>query len=364
MILNTAVQGPSEIFLKSQNNKVKTKLSIYENNVESDDNSENSKFMNFKLPTESQKNNKFFHPIISNSKYLRTLKLKNLPILPNSKDYRRNIGLYKKKLAITSNEIRKYTELLRENQNMNCSSPTQLTQVDTADLLQYSPRQHRSQCTLTIEVIRAWNTSKSKSKISVPVIEIQKLSEFEYGDDVSMHTSSTACKVNGNDIIWSQVFELNFNSKVSDVHKKFRISLFQKDKSKRNVQVGRSYTISVLTNLDDQNVTFKTFEFGNSLDQVEWCVATRIQFISDKPTLFKDILEKLGEKQHLLENILERVQTQMKTKLSGDANGPQEGNEDKYGSVVRTSKAANLNKLPSASQHAGYYSSSKSAGYS
>lgn len=86
------------------------------------------------------------------------------------------------------------------------------------------------------------------------------------------------------------MFSLDYPPNVSNVYKKFKISLFQKEKGTRNVQIGQSYTISVLSNLDDQGVTFKTFEFGNEYDSLQWYVSTRIQYIYHRHELYKHIL--------------------------------------------------------------------------
>lgn len=212
-------------------------------------------------------------------------------------------------------------------------------------------------------MIKAWTNSKTKVS-SIPVIEITKLSELDYGGkDKSYFTKNEEASLVNNDVYYSQVFELKYKDNLSDVHKKFRISLFKSDKRGQNVQIGKPYTISVLTNLDGQGVIFKTFDFGNSSDEVEWSVRTRMQYVNDKETLFKDILRKLEEKQKLLEDIILKAKSQARSKNL--VNAPQIGSQFTGNSLIsRESHYVPFKERQSSSQHAGYYSSSKSVGYS
>jgi hypothetical protein len=54
---------------------------------------------------------------------------------------------------------------------------------------------HRIQhpCTLAIEVIKAWSSTKSKAKLHVlPVVEIQKICEYEIDFLTTYYTNSEA----------------------------------------------------------------------------------------------------------------------------------------------------------------------------
>lgn len=52
--------------------------------------------MKFRLPKQSEINNKYFHPIINNGEYVKLLGLKTLPVLSKSRDYKDKITKYNK----------------------------------------------------------------------------------------------------------------------------------------------------------------------------------------------------------------------------------------------------------------------------
>jgi hypothetical protein len=128
------------------------------------------------------------------------------------------------------------------------------------------------------------------------------------------------------------------------------------------VQIGQSYTISVLTNLDDQGITFKTFEFGNEYDSLQWHVTTRIQYIYDKHVLFKQILVKIDERHNIIEEIIQKYRTQRNNKLS--RNNTNNNNKiviNRMSEYVPGNQS--VSKTPKSrisSQYAGYYSSVRS----
>lgn len=226
---------------------------------------EGSKFFNSKLPMESEKNNKHFHPAIVNSSYLKMLKLHTLPILNNPKAYKEKCMFFRKKLAINSNEKRKYSEILKDLQGFN-TDKTRSSNFELSEL-KYSDKTKYGKCKLVVEVIKGWSLTKSKLKPStIPVVEIQKLPEVEFGKSSSFFTDNKKITIVKDTVMWSQIFEINYSENVSDVYKKFKISLFQPSKGNQSIHIGNSFTISMLTNLDNQEVTFKTFDFSNGSD--------------------------------------------------------------------------------------------------
>lgn len=251
--------------------------------------------MKNKLPTESDKNNKYFYPIITNSGYIKMMKRHTLPVLNNTKAYKEMQAYYKKKLIIANNEKRKYQKLLSECQSVNTSlTPAFPVSVGEDTKLVYSSKsQAIPKCRLVIEVVKGWSNTKIKPKQNnLPILEVQKLAETEFGQDKTYVSDSKKAKIIDGVIMWSQVFEITYNEAISDIYKKFRISLFQHDKHHRNLHhIGTSHTINILTTLDSQEVIFKTFDFSNGHD-IQWSVLTRIQYVKDPRILYLDILDK------------------------------------------------------------------------
>lgn len=85
---------------------------------------ENSRYLNSRLPSESKKNNRYFHPISSNTEYLRLINGGNLPILSTRFDYRRFLREHKNKLVIVKDEIKKYQALYDETSAYPSEPPT------------------------------------------------------------------------------------------------------------------------------------------------------------------------------------------------------------------------------------------------
>lgn len=118
-------------------------------------------------------------------------------------------------MQINSNEIRKYTDLYNEAKELKQSYPTSSSCTRTNDRTSSDPK-----CTLIIEVIKAWNSSKNKDKnLMTPMIEIQKLSEFPQDEAESFFVDNDECLVTDNSYIWAQVFKISFSPMVSNVHK-------------------------------------------------------------------------------------------------------------------------------------------------
>lgn len=300
-------------------------------------------------------NNKYFYPVISNTEYVKLAKLETLPALKNSKAYREKINRYGKKIQINEAEKRKYSDMIENIDKPRDSSTTRPS--NKADEIQ----SQNNSCTLTIEVVKAWSSATSNAKLNVlPVVEIQKICEYENDFHNTYYTNIDNWNTNDNHFVWSQVFNLDYPPNVSNVYKKFKISLFQKEKGTRNVQIGQSYTISVLSNLDDQGVTFKTFEFGNEYDSLQWYVSTRIQYIYHRHELYKHILWKIDERQSILEDILQKYRKQRDMKLSRRTNRFLSQRMSDAGSSKNWLNKTSRSKVNN-SQWAGYYSSAKSA---
>jgi len=251
--------------------------------------------------------------------------MSSLPILPNKKDFRQNMTKYKQKLEINKNKLRQYSKCIDEEQKGMSYISAVSNSVSESD--QYQPPASQvggtDRCVLVIEVIKAWSSVNARvTNKTLPVLEIQKLNEFGNGRSEHHLVDNNKSTINKNVVVWSQVFELKFNESVSDVHKKFKISLFQKNKGRQNVnvQIGQTYTISVLTTLDSQTMTFRTFDFSNGREEAEWSVATRMQYIYDRPTLYKTIINRLEERNGLLEKLIEKVRLQKNRKLGKDTN--------------------------------------------
>ena len=59
------------------------------------------------------------------------------------------------------------------------------------------------------------------------------------------------------EVIWSEAFEIRYNSKISDARKKFKVSLHQKNRNGEWAQIGGDHSINILTNLDSQNIIYR-----------------------------------------------------------------------------------------------------------
>jgi len=154
--------------------------------------------MKYKLPKQSERNNKYFHPIISNGEYVKLLGFQTLPVLNKPKDYREKIARYNKKLLINSNEVRRYTDLYNQVLEFKHSQPTASSYMNTED-----KTVHDQKNTLVIEVIKAWHTSNSKHKKSAsPIIEIQKLSEYGSEESESHLADNDECEISEDNYIW------------------------------------------------------------------------------------------------------------------------------------------------------------------
>jgi hypothetical protein len=333
--------------------------------------------MNFKLPQSSIGNNRFFHPIVSNAKYRELLNLKTLPILANAKEakvgkfavgqkgkkrsqYIQEINKYKNKLKINECEIRKYSECLAK---LNKASPAHQfmnTAVETQEEINFHEKNGESKWKIVIEVIKGWTSDYARlAKKTLPVIEIQKACEYDSSRSTPFVTDNEKWEIKSSNVIWSQVYEMVFNENISNVHKKFKISWFEKDKNKRNVQIGGSFTISVITNLESQEVIFKTFDFNSGFNEPGWSVLTRIQFVYDKPNLYRKIIQKLEERKELFEHLIEKIKGQRIEKIRKMTQGQLTetgGNEEP--SAGDSWLIPNKMCRHSSSQYAGYYSES------
>ena len=124
--------------------------------------------MKFKLPEESTKNNKFFHPKISNSEYIRLLKLDTLPSLKSTKAYKEKIMFYQKKADVNEKELEEYTDKMGDFTERRVD-------VDTVSSTPSQPPTHES--TLTVEVIKGW--ASKKTNMSDVHVEIEKVCEYD-----------------------------------------------------------------------------------------------------------------------------------------------------------------------------------------
>ena len=128
---------------------------------------------------------------------------------------------------------------------------------------------------------------------------------------------------------------------------KFQISAYLPSKNGQMVQIGRTYTISLLSNLEHQDMTHKTFNFESNNDQVEWSISTRMQYLYDKPALYRKILTQLEQRIKLLDNIIERIETQKRRKGI-------------LGKSFSKEFSSGIRNQTSCSFRAGYYSSNQS----
>jgi len=124
------------------------------------------------------------------------------------------------------------------------------------------------------------------------------------------------------------------------------------------VHIGRSYTISVLSNLNNQAVNFKTFEFGDN--DSSWSVLTRIQYVYSKESLYKTIIQKLEEREEIFEDIIDKLKEQRREKFQRNTNTLRKQYSEKVMGIRGSTPKEGKMQSKCSSQYAGYYSSNKS----
>ncbi|CAI2362347.1 unnamed protein product [Moneuplotes crassus] len=315
---------------------------------------DNSRFMKYKIPLSSNVNNKYFHPIATNREFAKLLTLHTLPVLSNKKAYQEKISEFTDELKTNFHEKEKYRSLLQKKQDQVKIDETGSTQPHD-----YGSMEINQSDSLVIEVISAWNRNNSqRTRKCSPIVEIQKYTNDLDASDESYLFDSRQYIEEDDQYIWSKACKIKFGSNTNNTHKNIKISLFKKESGKARTQIGSSYTISVLSTLNNQDVNFKTFEFGP--EGQEWNVFTRIQYIYKKETLYKQIIVRLDERQEMLKEIIDRYKEQREQKnlcmyytfkkhWSGSNLEPN-----------MSKNSSNYLGVKTPSQYAGYYSSTKS----
>ncbi|CAI2363181.1 unnamed protein product [Moneuplotes crassus] len=302
-------------------------------------------------PESSIMNNKYFHPISTNRELSKLLNLHTLPVLNNNKFYREKISEYTEKLKINNTEKEKYSKLYRK-----IKEPQEGKESGPHD---YEAIEEDKSATLVIEVISAWNKNHNKVKPKyTPVVEIMKLTnDIDKPDDIFKFNSKDYIEENGQ-YVWSKICKMKFDQNSSNSNKNIKISFYRKESGFSKTQIGSSHTISVLSALKNQDVNYRTFEFG--VDDQQWNVFTRIQYIYNKEALYKQILLRLEERGEMLKEVIDRYKEQREKKNLGMrytfkrhlSNSNLDSNMSRYSSKKLSSK--------SPSHYAGYYSSTKS----
>ena len=105
-----------------------------------------------------------------------------------------------------------------------------------------------------------------------PVVEISKPSEIEFKDDLIVWKTKHFEITSNNEYVFKKpkVFVMSYNNNANDRKKEFMISVKEVDKSGKEQYKTNKFTISILSNLDNQNVIFKKFQFVNDEDVIGW----------------------------------------------------------------------------------------------